>query len=519
MLPGLLLALILGAPAPASGPVRITILQTSDLHGRVHPVDSVQDKDLGGSLSRVAAAARRIRAEERNVLLLDSGDTIQGAPEQALAFAAGRPDPIVAAMNLAGYDAMALGNHDFDFGLPRTRESRGQARFSWLSANAVNPDGAPAFDPYVVKTVGGVRVGILGLTTASAGATSRSVLAGITFQDPAAAAFRWVPVLRNQEHCELVVAIAHEGLPSQPRPGGSKRGERQDAAWRIATGVSGLDLLLMGHTHVVIRPVRLGDAWVAEPGRWGEALTRFDVTLDGAPGARRVADVRGETLIMRAVAPDPQIVAAAEETHAAAMTALAETVAVLESPVAAVDARRADNAALDWIHAVQLREGRADLSFAALLPGAPPEWPAGPLPLRRLWSFYPYENALVSLRATGRQVRQALEWSATRLTDPDALSYDCDTLEGAEYEIDLARPRGKRVVALSRGGRPVADSDSFVVAMNAYRAAGGGGYSMWRGAARISEGGNLRDMLIADAKTRGRLDLKPSGNFTVAGAR
>src|SRR6187455_466230 len=104
MLPGLLLALILRAPAPASGPVRITILQTSDLHGRVHPVDSVQDKDLGGSLSRVAAAARRIRAEERNVLLLDSGDTIQGAPEQALALAAGRPDPIVAAMNLAGYD-------------------------------------------------------------------------------------------------------------------------------------------------------------------------------------------------------------------------------------------------------------------------------------------------------------------------------------------------------------------------------------------------------------------------------
>jgi 2',3'-cyclic-nucleotide 2'-phosphodiesterase/3'-nucleotidase len=521
MLLGLVLALLLreSTPRPSSGPVKITILQTSDLHGRVHPVDSVQDKDLGGSLSRVAAAVRRIRAEERNVLLLDSGDTIQGAPEQAIAFAAGRPDPIVAAMNLTGYDAMALGNHEFDFGLPRTRASRGQARFPWLSANAIGPDRKPAFDPYVVKTVGGVRVGILGLTTSSAGASSRSVLAGTTFEDPATAAFRWVPVLRHTERCDLVIAIAHEGLSSQPRPGGSKRGERQDAAWRIAMGVTGLDLLLMGHTHVVIRPMRLGNTWVAEPGRWGEALTRFDVTLDGPEGARRVADIRGETLAMRAVPPDPEIVAASEETHAAAMSALAETLAVLDSPVAAVDARRADNAALDWIHAVQLREGRADLSFAALLPGTPPEWPAGPLPLRRLWSFYPYENALATVRATGRQVREALEWSASRITDPDTFSYDCDTLEGAEYEIDLSRPRGRRVVSLTRDGRPVADSDSFVVAMNAYRAAGGGGYSMWRDAKRISEGGNLRDLLIADARARKRLDLKPTGNFTVIGAR
>jgi 2',3'-cyclic-nucleotide 2'-phosphodiesterase (5'-nucleotidase family) len=117
----------------------------------------VQDKDLGGSLSRVAAAVRRIRAEERNVLLLDSGDTIQGAPEQAIAFAAGRPDPIVAAMNLTGYDAMALGNHEFDFGLPQRARRAGRRVFRGSPRTAIGPDRKPAFDPYVVKTVGGVR--------------------------------------------------------------------------------------------------------------------------------------------------------------------------------------------------------------------------------------------------------------------------------------------------------------------------------------------------------------------------
>jgi len=327
---------------------------------------------------------------------------------------------------------------------------------------------------------------------------------------------RWVPVLRTKERCELVIAIAHEGLPAEPKPGGSKRGERQDAAWRLATGVPGLDLFLMGHTHVVIRPRQLGNVWLAEPGRWGEALDRLDVTLEGAEGSRRVAGVRGESVRMRDVTPDPRILAGAEEPHAAAMSALAETLGELASPVAAVDARRADNAALDWVHAVQLREGGADLSFAALLPGTPPEWPAGPLTVRPLWSFYPYENSLVTIRASGGQVRAALEWSARRITDPDSRSYDCDTLEGADYVLDLSRPAGRRVVSLTRGGKPILDGDSFVVAMNSFRASGGGGYAMWRGAERLSDRGNLRDMLLADARASKKLDLRASGNWRLA---
>jgi len=108
------------APAPASD-VRLTILYTGDLHGRVHPVDALADADLGEGLARVAASVKAIRAEGRPVLLLDSGDTIQGSPEQALAFASGKEaaDPIIGAMNLMGYDAMTVGNHEFDFGVER----------------------------------------------------------------------------------------------------------------------------------------------------------------------------------------------------------------------------------------------------------------------------------------------------------------------------------------------------------------------------------------------------------------
>ncbi|HEX4441114.1 MAG TPA: bifunctional UDP-sugar hydrolase/5'-nucleotidase [Thermoanaerobaculia bacterium] len=517
MLLGLLLTLLAQAPSPPTPhSVTLTILQTSDLHGRVHPHDSVADRDLGGSLSRVASAVRTIRAEGRPMLLLDSGDTIQGAPEQAVAFAANHPDPIVAAMNLVGYDAMALGNHEFDFGIARTRASKAEARFPWLSANTLGSDGRPAFDPYTVKTLAGVRVGILGLTTASAGAASPTLVGSVSFEDPAEAASRWVPVLREKEKADLVVIVIHEGLPrADAAGGGGDRRGRPEPIHRIAE-VPGVDLILMGHTHVVIRPMRIGSVWAAEPGRWGEALTRFDVSFAGAEGAWRVTGVRGMTLPMRRVAPDAEVRAVSEPSHAEAMRELGETAAILDVPVPAADARRGDSAALDWVHEVQLREGRAELSFAAMLPGRPPEWPAGPLSVREIWSFYPYENSLVTLRATGQQVREALEWAASRATDPRALSYDCDTLEGADYALDFSRPAGHRVVSLSRGGRPVGDADTFVVALNSFRAAGGGGYGMWRRAERLSDRGNLRDMLIADARARKHLALAATGNWKAA---
>src|SRR5262252_10360180 len=109
-LPWLALAILLGAPRLSA--VVLTLLHTSDLHGHVHPHDALADADLGEGLARIATAVRAVRAEGGAVLLLDSGDTIEGAPSQALAFEAGpadAPDPIVGAMNLVGYDAMAIG--------------------------------------------------------------------------------------------------------------------------------------------------------------------------------------------------------------------------------------------------------------------------------------------------------------------------------------------------------------------------------------------------------------------------
>ena len=524
----IVLGVLLGAaPLPAA---TLTILHTSDLHGRVHPHDTLADADLGEGLARVAAAVKAVRAEGAAVLLLDSGDSIQGSPEQALVFS-GRlgdgSDPIVRAMNLVRYDAMAVGNHDFDFGRDRLEASRRQARFPFLSANTLGPDGEPAFSPYAVREIAGVRVGILGLVTPHVGNwQSPSAVNGLRFGDSVAAARRWVPVLRGRERCDLVVVLAHESFDRDPR--GSERGPGvegvsgrarfdtgENQAYAVATEVEGIEFVLSGHAHAVIPPTRLGKTWVSQPGRWGNTLTRFDVTLARSGDSWTVTGISGRNLSMRRVAPDPEVVAAVAPEHDAAMRALAEEIAVLEAPVSAGGARRRDTALLDWLHAVERREARAEISFDSLLPAAMADWPAGPLTVRQVWAFYPYENGLVTVEATGRQIRAALERAAACAARPEEPGRNCDNLSGADYALDLSRPAGRRVVFLRRDGRDVPDDAILTVALNSYRASGGGGYPMWKSARRVAETGNLRDLLIADARARKRLLLAADGNWSV----
>jgi 2',3'-cyclic-nucleotide 2'-phosphodiesterase/3'-nucleotidase len=514
-----LLLLFVAARASA---VTLTILHTSDLHGRVHPHDALADRDLGEGLARVAEAVKAIRAEGNPTLLVDSGDTIQGSPTQALVFA-GRigdgSDPIVRAMNLVGYDAMAIGNHEFDFGVDRLDASRKQARFPWLSANTLGPDGEPAFPPYAVKEIAGARVGILGLVTPHvANWESPALLGGLHFGDSVEAARRYVPILRNRERCDLVVVIAHEGFERDPRSGLERPDNGENQAYAIATEVPGIDLLLAGHAHTILAPTRIGKTWVSQPGRWGNTLTRFDLALERGEGRWNVVAVAGRNLPMKKVVPDPEVVAAVAPEHGATLRLLAEEAAVLELPVSGNGARRQDTALLDWLHGVQLREGKAALSFCSLLPAALPDWPAGPLSVRQIWAFYPYENGLVTVEATGRQVRAALERSAGCVARPSELSRNCDTLAGAEYVLDLSKPEGRRVVSLRRDGREIGDGDVLAVAINSYRASGGGGYPMWKSARRVSEIGNVRELLVADARAKKRLLLTADGNWKVVGA-
>ena len=165
------LALIVsGAATRANQPVRsaITILSTTDLHGNILPIDYNTNQPEARGLARVATLVKQARKESPELLLFDSGDTIQGTP---LTFYHAKinnkpSDPMMAAMSAIGYDAMAVGNHEFEFGFDVLDKARGEARFPWLSANTYKKGTDQTyFKAFIVKQVNGVRIGILVLTT------------------------------------------------------------------------------------------------------------------------------------------------------------------------------------------------------------------------------------------------------------------------------------------------------------------------------------------------------------------
>ncbi len=223
--PTLIVAVLLAAtvstglqPAAAGQPQQeaITILHTSDIHGSVLPFDDVRDRPADGSLAQVATVVKRIRAEaDHPVLLLDSGDTIQGTPLEQFAHVRwSEPSPTIEAMNRIGYDAMAVGNHEFNFGLDVLRRAEHQADFPFLSANTViAATGSPAFPSQMVATAGGVRIGIVGLVTPHIPSWERPEnIRGLAFRPMDEVAHDMAASLRRDEGCDLVVVLAHTGF-------------------------------------------------------------------------------------------------------------------------------------------------------------------------------------------------------------------------------------------------------------------------------------------------------------------
>src|SRR5688500_14406974 len=163
-----LLAIVLVARSFVPERVQITILGTTDLHGNINPIDYYTDKPDNRGLAKVATLIKRIRKEQPNTLLIDSGDTIQGSPLESFHSRKNnvRTDPMMLVMNSLNYDAMTVGNHEYNFGLKVLEKARGEAKFPWLSGNTYEKGtGRTHYKPYIVKEVAGVKFGIVGVTT------------------------------------------------------------------------------------------------------------------------------------------------------------------------------------------------------------------------------------------------------------------------------------------------------------------------------------------------------------------
>lgn len=520
--------------AAAADRVVVTILETTDLHGHLLPWDYQRAQPADDGLARVATRVAAIRRETPNVLLLDAGDTIQGTPIEFLhAKDPGKgPDPMVEAMNALKYDAMAVGNHEFNFGLAVLRKAEKESSFPWLSSNTRNAaDGSAAFPEYLVKTVGGIRVGILGLTTPNIPnwepARNRP---GLAWEDPVDAARRLVPVLRGKEKCDFVVALVHSG-PEVDLRTGVPDGTDDENRVAALSKVPGIDLLLTGHTHRRIPLTRLNGVPMIQPGRWGDVLARVDVAFERSGSVVTVADVSASLLPSDAsVGTDAVIAAIAAPHDAAARAYMDEVVAVADEDFPGARARLEDTALLDFVNDTMRDATGADLAMTSLLPGRFEGFRKGPVKVRNVYTLYPYENQLVEIEVDGATLKACLEhaaefygsaaWEDGRLVlrpKEGMIPYNFDVVQGATYRIDPTAPVGSRVKDLSYKGRPVQASDRFTLAVNAYRAQGSGGYKALKGAKVVKEvPDEIRELLIGRLRKLGHVRPQTDHNWVVA---
>ena len=479
--------------APAAAQTAFTLLHTNDFHSRIEPItrfdstcapaDDAAGECFGGS-ARLATALAALRAQAPGpVLLVDAGDQFQGS----LFFAHHRGRAEAEMMAALGYDAMAVGNHEFNLG-PEALEAFAKAvPFPVLSANldlTRAPELAEVIVPWTVIEIGGDRVGLIGLTPPDTAELS-SPGPTVGFDDP-------IPVLRRAlvsleaEGVRNVVLLSHLGLP---------------ADLRLAAEVAGVDVIVGGHSHSLLSNSAEGAAgpypiWVEGPeghrtavvqaygyGKW---VGRLELAFD-AEG--RVTGAAGDTvLIDAAFAPDPDL--------AARIAELAEPIAALRAEVVAetaapVDGDRTSCRAGECEMGVLVAEAMLDRVRGQGVQvalqnggGLRASLPEGPVTMGDVLAVLPFQNALSTFRLRGADLVAALENGVSQVEEGAGRF---PQVAGLRFVWDPEAAAGSRVVSVEvagEGGWAALESEAlYGVVSNDFLRRGGDGYGVLRDAA------------------------------------
>ena len=515
-------------------PVTVTLLATTDLHGNLVPVDYVTGEPVARGLAKIATLIREVRAANANTVLIDCGDTIQGTPlegvYQAIARTGADPvghkaatklagDPMMRAMNLLGYDAMTLGNHEFNAGLANLANARRDAKFPWISANTIvaRRGAERTFAGYIVKTVGGVKVAVIGITTPVIPMWERAEnLGAYRFLPPVEVVRTVVAKLRREQRPDVIVVAAHSGLGRNLQTGAPEE-PAENVVYQLAEQAPELDAIVFGHSHAQLEGRLVGKVLLVQPKNGGASLARIDFTLERRPAGGWTVVGKNSRLIpvtaQTATAPD--LMEMAKPYEEAAQNYLKTPVATSARELSAARGREEDTAVMDLVQRVQLFYAKADVSFTALF-NPEVRIPRGQVTVRQIAALYPYDNELLTIEGTGKMVKDALENAARYFSGNGMPGFNYDMAEGVEYEIDRSRPEGDRIVNLRWRGKPLLPEQPLRIAINNYRAGGSGGYTMFRGAKVVWRSGeDIREMVIRYYTERKSIPAETIGNWKI----
>lgn len=478
---GLVLALAACANLEPTGPARdkttaITILHTNDHHGRFW-----QNSDGEYGMAARKTVVDGIRAEVAAAggysLLLDGGDVNTGVPESDLQDAV----PDFKGMNLLGYDAMAVGNHEFDKSPAVLAMQRKLAVFPMLSAN-IYRNGERLFAPYHVFNLGGVRVAVMGLTTDDTQKLGNPAhMQDIEFRSPIQEAAKLVPALRAQ--ADLVIATTHMGHYENGRHGIQAPGDVE-----MARAVNGLDLVVGGHSHDPVcmraenrvetdhvpgapcQPDRQNGTWIVQANEWGKYVGRADFQYrNGTFTLVQYALIPINLKHTAHIAEDPQMLALLQPYQAFGQSKLLVTVGSSDARLNGdrnSGVRQAPTNLGMLIGRAMMDKTRSD--FAVVNAGGIRDsLPAGPITYKDILKAQPFGNTLTTLRLTGREVLDYLQVAARMSAGAGGFPH----FSGVEVSTASGNITQVRV-----SGAALEPTKTYQMVINNFMAVGGDGY-------------------------------------------
>jgi 5'-nucleotidase / UDP-sugar diphosphatase len=445
-----------GAPAQAAD---LRILHVNDFHGFALPHKPLESKELLGGVAYLAGEVDRLR-RQKPTLLLAGGDMIQGANWANLF----QGKSSIELMNAMGFDAMVAGNHEFDYGQQVLKKRLSQADFPILAANV---EGFPALKPYVIKGVSGLKVAIIGITTPDTPQTThpRNV-AGLKFLAPEVALKKYLPEVRKQ--ADLVVVLSHEGL---------------EADKALAEQVPGIDVIVGGHSHTkLLKPLVVGHTIIVQAWEHAKALGVLDLTVAGG----KITSFEGRLQEIKPVAgqesPKIQKIVTyyARKVDSLLDKKVGRTAVDLDGQTEHVRSRETNLG--DLVADIMREQAGAD---AAIINGGGirTSIPKGKITIKQVYAVLPFDNYLVAIRLTGRQVKQTLEHGVSSLAEPTGRF---PQVSGLTFTYRRSAPVGQRVQEVTIGGRPLSPDKEYLIATNDFLAAGGDGYQAFGDAIRAA---------------------------------
>ncbi len=462
----------------------ITIVHTNDTHARID-----EGKYAGMGFAKIATKVEELRSENPNLLLLDAGDTFHGQTIATLV----EGESVVTIMNAMGYDAMAAGNHDFNYGQDRLIELGAMTNFPVMGGNVKNADGQPILDEYIIKEVDGVKVGIFGLSTPETTFKTHPLnVVGLTFEDPAIQAQKMVDMLEGQ--VDVIVALGHLGVDVSSTY----------TSEAVINSVDGIDLFIDGHSHTALEGGKMvGQTLLVQTGEYDKNLGIVKLVVkDGA------VDLTASLFSKDAAAeitPNAAVVAVIDEVITSVKVGSSSV--VLDGERGQV--RAGETNLGNMIADAMLDVTGADIAFtngggirASINPGD--------VTKGDVITVLPFGNYVITKEIKGSDILAALEHGIDSYPETKGAF---PHVAGMKVEFDPNQPAGSRVVKVMVGTKMLDANAMYTFATNDFLAYGGDGYKMFADDSIVGEFDGLDEVLIdymakvdpATVKVEGRM--------------